>query len=219
MIAVTLALFAACAPHAPPRAPVAAEAAICGRWSGVARVGTRWTYATTAAYTARHGFAGTSEVVVAAIAGDTVTLRETGAQEGPSGRFRWARVDTWRCDGASAWWVRSVGRTRGISGGRRVATSAARTFAPGWRVRPGPAPAAWTDTFTVTRAARGRAGTTPATCATTVSAPEAREVLGRTVRTVHVTPACDGATLDAAWLAEGIGLVETDDKRLIAYLP
>lgn len=219
MLALTLAL-AACAPHVPPRAPVAAEAAICGPWSGVARVGTRWTYASTEAYTARHGFAGTSEVVVAAIAGDTVTLRETGAHEGPSGRFRWARVDTWRCDGAGAWWIRSAGRTRGMSGGRRVATSGTRVFAPGWRVRPADTtPAAWTDTFTLTRSVRGRATTGTATCTTTVSAPEPREVLGRTVRTVHVTPSCEGASLDAAWLAEGIGLVETDEKRLVAYEP
>ncbi|MFN7147000.1 MAG: hypothetical protein ACK4YP_24720, partial [Myxococcota bacterium] len=74
-------------------------------------------------------------------------------------------------------------------------------------------------TFTLDRWRPGHTATGTVTCTTTVSVPEAREVLGRRVTAVRVTPACVGASLDAAWLVEGIGLVETDEKRLVAYEP
>jgi hypothetical protein len=193
----------------------------CGPWAGVARVGTQWTYVASDAYVETFGFDGTFTVEVIAIddPATTVTLQQTGAYRGDSGAFTWSRTDTWRCDAAGAWWVRSESETSSISHGTPIDTRGWRTFEPGWLVRPTEM-ADWSDAFTVTQPVNGGDPVvTSAECVTTVTDATTFTVEGQTVAARRVTPTCTGVGADAMWLGAGVGLIDNGDEQLVGFLP
>lgn len=193
-------------------------AARCGGWSGVVRVGTRWTYEPTPAYVDAWGFTGqwTSEVVAMA---PEILVSTIGEYTSETGYVRWSRTETWRCDDEGVWWVRSdaVSSSKTPDGSSDVIGW--RTFTPGWLIRPA-RPADRDESFTLLFSLNnGDPVESAVTCSSTVSEVTAREYAGRTYDTVEVSPVCDVVSASPYRLAEGVGLVETHDEYLVAYEP
>ncbi|MDP2306154.1 MAG: hypothetical protein Q8P18_09000 [Pseudomonadota bacterium] len=203
-----------------PDARADALASPCGLWAGVARVGTRWMYEPTETYQASLDFDGEYTIEVAAIDGERVTLSQVGAYSGDAGSFTWSRTDTWRCDAAGAWWIRSEASVGGTSQDQPIRQVGWRTFTPGWLVRPAVLDESWADAFTVTQSVNGgEPRESAASCVTSPSEVETRTVGGRAVPVRQVMPVCEGIVGIPSWLGAGVGLVETEDERLVGYWP
>lgn len=193
-------------------------AARCGGWSGVVRVGTRWTYEPTPAYVDAWGFTGqwTSEVVAMT---PEILVSTTGEYTGEPGYIRWSRTETWRCDDEGVWWVRSDAASNSKTSDGSSNVSGWRTFSPGMLIRPS-RPADRDESFTLLFSLNnGDPVESTVTCTTTVSDVGPREYAGRTYDTVEMTPACETMPVAPYRLAEGVGLVETHDEYLVAYEP
>lgn len=195
---------------APPASP-------CGPWAGVDGVGTRWDYVASAAYVAATGFDGTVRVEVTAVDGEAVTLVETGDLAGDAGRSTWTRTESWTCAGGEARWTASAVEGATESGGDTATTEGWRTFDPGWKVRPATlAPGdAWEDAFTYTLSVNGADPTvTEARCTSRAGDPVTVDALG--VDAIPLAVACDVLGADSPWLAEGWGMVASEDLELVA---
>lgn len=198
------------------------EPSPCGAWSGVRGQGTEWVSAPTATYVARWGWTGSGTSTVTGVSGELVTVELVAHYEGSEGYFDLRRADTWRCDGTSAWWVRSDVLSSGESGGTTIGSSAVRSFEPGWLVRPPTAHVgeSWADNFTVTTTFKGgEPSTSAASCVSTVAEEAVRAVEAGDVLARHISVACTGVGADSVWLRESGGFVEDDDLQLVAYRP
>lgn len=198
------------------------EASLCGAWSGVRAEGTAWALAPTEAYIAQWGWTGAGTSTVTSVSSELVTVELVAHYEGSEGYFDLRRADTWRCDGAAAWWVRSDVRSDGESGGTHIGSAAVRTFEPGWLVRPATAEvgASWADNFTVTTTFEGgEPSSGAASCVSTVAEEAVRAVEAGDVLARHVSVECTGVGVDSVWLREFGGFVEDDDLQLVAYRP
>lgn len=193
-------------------------AARCGAWSGVVRVGTRWTYEPTPAYVEAWGYAGQWTSEVRAMSPDVV-VSTSGEYTSETGYVRWTRTETWRCDDDGVWWIRSDAASSSATDAGTSDVVGWRTFTPGWLVRPA-RPADSEETFALEFAVNGGApNQNTVTCVTTVGVVEPREYAGQTFDTVEIVPVCDAISASSYRLALGIGLVETSDELLVAYEP
>lgn len=194
----------------------------CGPWTGVLRVGTTWTYTPSDAYVALYGMDGTFTTTVLALTDEHVTLSTEGRYDGASSYFHFVRTDTWLCDGDGAWWTASSAQSDGVSGSSVIAQEGWRSFEPGWLVRPWnlEVGTTWNDSFTATSSVNGsEPEAVAASCVSTVVGEGNRVVGAGTFPALQVDYACSGVSLDDAWLAEGTGLLETEDETLERYLP
>jgi hypothetical protein len=188
----------------------------------VRRVGTRWSVRATESYTERLGWTGEGVIEVTADNADATVLHYVARFEGESGWFELDRTETWRCDEAGAWWLRSDVTTTGRSGNADIGVVATRTFDPGWRVRPGDVEprATWEDRFVVTNTIDGGEPTEEeVVCNSTLGPAEARTVPAGSFTASLLAVTCDRIGAASPWLSSGTGFVDDGDVELVDYVP
>ena len=194
----------------------------CGAWSGVQRTGTTWTYAASDAYVTGYALDGTFTTVATVGDDDTVTLATSGKYEGETSSFVFSRTDTWKCDAAGAWWIRNESSATSRAGSNESTITGWRTFTPGWLVRPATADvsATWTDEFVLDSEVNGVVSEpASATCVSTIVDEQNRTVDGGTFAARQLDVACDILNGNSKWIAQYLGIVETEEEVLAAYTP
>ena len=194
----------------------------CGAWSGVQRTGTTWTYAASDDYVASYAMDGTFTTIAGVNEDGTITLDTSGMYKGEHSSFQFDRRDTWKCDEAGAWWVRNESNATSKAGSSQTTIAGWRTFSPGWLVRPATAEtsATWADEFVLESEVNGiPSEPVTAHCASTVGAAEMREVDGGQFSARPLSVECDVLNGNSKWISEYLGVIETADEVLAAYVP
>ncbi len=193
----------------------------CGAWAGVQGTGTSWTYVPSDAYVSAYGFDGSFTTTVTGVA-DEVTLHIVGRYDSDTGYVSWDRKDTWRCDESGAWFTHSESSSESMSGTSTISQSGWRHFEAGWLIRPATLEvgSTWSDDFTYSSETNGVLGADVAVhCDSAVIGAETREFPIATLDTLKVDYSCDNIKGPDGWLAKYVGLVETDQELLSAFIP
>lgn len=194
----------------------------CGAWSGVQRTGTTWAYAASDAYVASYAMDGGYTTFATVTEDGIVTLVSTGSYTGEYSSFSYSRTDTWRCDPAGAWWTRNESNSNLTTSNGESTISGWRSFTPGWLVRPSLAEvgATWTDLFVLEGEVNGvESAPQDVSCVSNVSLEELRIVEAGEFTARRVDTDCDVSSDSSRWLTHRLGMLETDDEELIAYVP
>lgn len=194
----------------------------CGPWAGVGAPGTTWDYVPSEGYVAATGFDGAVRIEVLALAGALVTLVESGDLAGEAGRSTWVRTESWDCGEGEARWTASAVEGTIEAGGELTETRGQRSFDPGWKVRPATLSAGdtWVDRFTQRAEVNGgEPSETAVSCTSTAGDPAILELPAGAFVVLPLTVGCDTIGADSPWLAEGVGMVASEDLVLVAHAP